>query len=187
MSTMHRQVPLLLLREALSYNPDSGDLIWKVRPVWHFAETKKRTAQHTQRLVNSAQAGKPAGSATEEGYRIVTICGVALLAHRVAFAIATGRWPKEELDHINGDKGDNRLSNLREVDRQGNALNLAKRKDNRSGVIGVGWYPRTGKWRARITIAGKTKAIGHYSTFEEACAARARAQHELGFHPNHGR
>lgn len=187
MNSVHREVPIPLLREALIYDPQSGALTWSARPIWHFSDTGNRTAQHTQRLVNSALAGKPAGSLTPEGYRAITVCGVSLLEHRVAFAMANNRWPTEEIDHINGDKADNRLLNIREVDRQGNALNLALRKDNRSGVVGVGWYSRTGKWRARITIAGRTKAIGHYSTFEEACAARARAQDELGFHPNHGR
>lgn len=187
MSSFHRKVEISLLHEALIYDFQSGALIWKKRPISHFSDTKNRTAQRTQRVFNSTFAGKRAGSLTPEGYRVVTVCGVALLEHRVVFAMVNNRWPEQEIDHINGEKADNRVQNLREVDRQGNALNLRVRKDSRSGVVGVGWYPPTGKWRARITIAGKTKAIGHYETFEDACAARARAQHDLGFHANHGR
>nr|WP_175479900.1 HNH endonuclease signature motif containing protein [Paracoccus homiensis] len=107
-------------------------------------------------------------------------------AHRVAWAVIHGRWPNGEIDHINGDRSDNRLANLREVTKRENHRNMAIRSDNTSGVTGVYWAREKGKWAAYIK-ADKMVALGRYDTFAEAVAARRAAEKVLGYHPNHGR
>jgi len=92
-----------------------------------------------------------------------------------------GRWPTVEIDHIDGDRGNNHPDNLREATRQVNARNCALGKDNTSGAKGVFWS--CGKWRATIL----KKSIGRFDTFDEAVVARKAAERLHGFHPNHGR
>lgn len=187
MIKLARSVPIEILREALDYDRGTGIVLWKIRPVSHFNDSKARTAPHTAAIFNSIHAGKVAGHTTDEGYIIISVCGVSLLAHRIAYALVTGRWPEHEIDHQNGKTSDNRWQNIRSATRSQNARNLARRKDNQSGVVGVGWHNRSHKWRARITIGRKTTILGGFPTFEEACVARSQAEKSLGFHVNHGR
>ena len=86
---------------------------------------------------------------------------------------------KDNVDHKNNDKHDNRLENLRWCDKIENGRNQKIRKNNVSGVKGVGQYKQTNKWRARITINGRDISLGHYNTIEEAIAARQRVANEL--------
>ncbi len=93
-----------LLRERLSYCPTTGVLRWKVGP----------------------NAGKPAGG-VKSGYVRIAISGVNVFAHRAAWAITHGKWPNEVIDHINRNRQDNRLENLRDVSGTENARNKGKR------------------------------------------------------------
>lgn len=180
-------LPISFIEEAISYNPETGEFIWKVRPAHHFDAGPQRSSAQIAKVVNGARAGHFAGSVTIENYRVITISGVALLAHRIAFALMTGEWPSHEVDHKNGLKSDNRWVNIRSATRAENAMNLALRRDNLSGVVGVGWHRPSKKWRARITAAKVTRCLGSFETFEDACAVRQCAERELGFHANHGR
>jgi hypothetical protein len=102
--------------------------------------------------------------------------------HRLIWALVHGEWPIE-IDHINGDPGDNRLANLREVDRAGNMRNTARVCDRYPGVA-----PRDGKWTARISVGDSyVVQLGTFATEAEAIAARCGAERVLGYHPNHGR
>jgi len=109
------------------------------------------------------------------------------MAHRVVWAVAYGVWPVGQIDHIDGDKTNNRLSNLREVDAVVNCQNRPIHTLNTSGVTGVTFLKRKKLWYARITIAGERRSLGRYKLLGDAVAARKRAEIEYSFHPNHGR
>jgi hypothetical protein len=96
------------------------------------------------------------------------------------------RWPEGEIDHINGNRQDNRIENLRDVPRSLNQRNSKLQNNNRSGVSGVFW--RANRWEARIyLVSGQRKHLGRFKTFEEAVAVRKQAEMECGYHENHGR
>lgn len=145
------------LRQLLSYDAETGVLTWKPRG---------------QKGWDSRYAGTPALHATNSGgYRSGCIFGRSFKAHRVAWAIHHGAWPDSEIDHINGDASDNRITNLREVSKALNARNRRLRSDNPTGFVGVS-SDRNGKWRARIHIDGKERSLGSFKTQEEAAEAR---------------
>ena len=116
----------------------------------------------------NAPLNKELGSLAR-GYLTVKILGRDYKNHRVIWMLHTGDWPKGEIDHINGIKTDNRIVNLRDVDR---ALNMQNQKRNHkrniSGYLGVTKCSTTNKWRARITSFGKKIALGSYDTPEKA-------------------
>jgi hypothetical protein len=130
------------------------------------------------------RTGKRADTKMTIGYNRVRItiggCQYEILAHRLAWFMHHGCWPPEEIDHINGDRSDNAIKNLRAASRSENAKNL-KRRDNQSGVLGVrrhqaGW---------KVMIAGKY--LGYKPCFWEAVNMRKSAEILLGYHKNHGR
>src|ERR1700733_8159597 len=87
------------IREALVYEPMTGVLTWKVRPLSHFDDGPKRAADHTMKLWNSRLAGSRAGAVHHEGYIVIEVCKRPFPGHVLAWTIATGAWPKEEIDH----------------------------------------------------------------------------------------
>jgi hypothetical protein len=113
------------------------------------------------------------------GYAVrdVRINGVrkSLKMHRVLVAAPDNL----EVDHISGDKLDNRRSNLRIVDHAQNMRNVRRHVDNRSGVKGVRWHTKTGMWQARIMVSGKTHYLGYFASVEEAGYAYDAAAREL--------
>lgn len=174
-----------LLNEIFTYDADTGVLSHKERPRWMFTKGYKG-GETSWRTFNTQNAGRPITNIGGGGYLRVNIDGERYLAHRIIWMMVHGEWPTE-IDHINGNPSDNRLSNLRAVDRQENLRNLSRRADNSSGHTGVSFSKRDGVFIAYITVNKKTKVIGRYETAEQAAQARAKAQSELGFHPNHGR
>lgn len=171
----------LTLRDLLEYNPESGEMLWRNRPRDMFSSDRDHL------LWNAKHAGRAAFTCVNGGYRRGLIFGRAYKAHRVAWAYVHGEWPADEVDHINGDRQDNRICNLRVVTKQENMRNQKRRYDNRSGVTGVDFREKTGSWRARIRAGGKLKALGHFDTWEAAVAARKAAERQFGYHENHGR
>jgi len=127
------------------------------------------------------------GSINSEGYIHIGIDGTLYKAHRLAWFYVTGELPKDQLDHINGTRTDNRFINLRQACNELNQKNNALRKDNLSGVPGVMWNIETGKWRSRITSSGKRYLLGDFKDKFEAICARKSAEVKYGFHLNHGR
>jgi hypothetical protein len=90
------------------------------------------------------------------------------------------------VDHLNGDRSDNRFSNLRDVDQSRNLRNRVLSSNNKSGVVGVFWNAGRGRWTARIKINGKNIHIGTYKNLADAAAARVLAEREYGFTERHG-
>jgi len=168
------------LKECLDYNPSTGSFTWKERPAHHFKPGKYAAAW------NRMHAGKMAGCINNKGYRYIGINCVCYKAHRLAWLYVHGAFPKEGIDHINGNYGDNRLSNLREADVAENGKNRKRSCTNSSGVTGVVLKPK-GKYQADICVNGKRLHLGTFPTFEEAVRVRKEAEVKYGFHENHDR
>lgn len=173
-----------LLRQLLRYEPDTGKLYWRSRPVSFFKD-RYRSAEGCAANWNSRWAGKEAFTARmRHGHLQGRVEYRAYLAHRVAWAIHYGEWPKGEIDHINHDAGDNRIANLRDVTHAQNMQNQSFRRNNSSGITGV---IRMGdKWVARLRHGGRFLYLGRFACVEDAVAARKAAEVRLGFHANHG-
>jgi len=144
----------------------------------------------TGELIRFSKPGREAGHLRKDGYRYVSTAtlgaGKQLLAHRIIWNMVYKKWPNE-IDHVNGVRDDNRLSNLREVDDTGNAKNNRLYKNNKSGCIGVHWYKRTSMWRAEIQSNNKAIFLGYFTSKDDAIKARKDAEIKYGFHKNHGR
>lgn len=169
-----------LLRELISYDPETGSMTWRAREQKYFPDSR------AWKIWNARYAGSAVTSRVR-GYCRIRVMGKALFAHRVAWAIYYGRWPKDQLDHINGITDDNRIANLRDVSNAENSRNSKKPANNKSGRVGVNQVKATGHWRAEIGYNGLRLHLGCFATFEEACAARAAAERDFGFSPIHGR
>lgn len=173
------------LRECLDYNPATGKLSWKTRPVSHFC-SGAQTALHNCNAWNGAYAGKEAFTArSPNGYSTGGLDRVIYRAHRIIWKLVHGVEP-EDIDHINGDRADNRLNNLRAVTRSENMRNARLRSNNKSGVVGVHFCLKRKKWIAQIK-GGAKQYLGAFTSKAGAIAARRRAEREYGYHSNHGR
>lgn len=135
---------------------------------------------------NCRYAGKEAFTAIDgTGYRSGRIFNKTYHAHRIICVLQSGEWP-EEVDHINGDRSDNRWGNLRHVTKRENSKNKRISVLNTSGVTGVYWDKSKGKWFASIQVGGKTKFLGYHATIDLCTSARKSAELQFGFHANHG-
>lgn len=174
-----------LLRKLLFYDSTSGKLYWKYRhPDW-FRSTDRGSAIAV--MWNAAHAGKEAFTATDgHGYRCGSIMNRLYRAQRVCFAIYHGFWPGE-VDHRNGRRSDNRITNLADAGTVGNMRNRARDGRNTSGVVGV-FRTASGSWQARIGRRGskdfRQKTV---PTKEEAIALRRKWEEQLGYSETHGR
>ena len=149
------------------YDKETGDLIWKV---------KRRGITN----------GAVVGCTTKEGYRQVRINNKSYLAHRIVFLLHKGYLPKT-LDHINGDRADNRIENLRPVTVNQNQHNRKLNKNNTSGHKGVSWCKRTNKWKAAVKLEGKRINLGAFDNLEEAAEVVRAGREELhGDYAHHG-
>lgn len=159
----------LTYKEALRlfrYEPESGNLYWKV--------TTTSAAFGNGR---AASAGDIAGwvkNGKYQSYRSVRVRGKTYRVHRIIWLMLYGKWPKHEIDHIDGDGLNNRPSNLRDVTHQVNMANSKRTKNSESGVCGVRYHKQREKWNARIQIQGKEISLGLYDTKQEAITARER-------------
>ena len=164
-----RDLTVDLLKHLFDYDKETGNLIWKVSNA------------------RSQKIGDIAGSFdTSLGYVRVGISGKRYYAHRLVFLYHKGYLPKT-IDHINGDKVDNRIGNLRAVTASQNQHNRKINSNNTSGYKGVSYYARTNKWCAKIRLESKRINLGYYKTPEEADAVVRKAREELhGSFANHG-
>lgn len=172
-----QEVLLALLR----YEPKTGRLFWRERPVSMFP------VEWQHKTWNSRWAGKEAFTAYQHGYKRGSLFGQFVFAHRVVWKLLHGNDATGQIDHINGVRDDNRAINLRVVDDAGNRKNQSLPKDNTSGRIGVNWSKAARKWQAEIAVSGKRVYLGIFKEFGDAVAARERAERAFGFHENHGK
>jgi hypothetical protein len=178
--------PKHVLLQLLRYEPETGKLFWKERPVSMFSDGAQ-SAVHNAAIWNGKNAGNEAFiTSLLHGHRYAGLNGKKVLAHRIIWKMVHGEEPPT-IDHINGDPSDNRLVNLRAATPVQNGQNSRRRKNNTSGVMGVAWEPRRLKWCVRIHLKYRNKHVGYFDDFDTAVAARKAAEAKYGFHPNHGR
>jgi len=157
------------VRSLFDYNPENGVVTWKKLAV-----------------KNQMKVGDVAGYITDRGYMRVEIGKVSYYLHRIVWLYVYGVFPDGDIDHINHNRADNSISNLRDVCRIENGQNRSKGRNNTSGVVGVGWHKMKGKWQARITIGKELLHLGSFNEISDAIAARKMAEKQYGFHTNHG-
>jgi hypothetical protein len=151
------------LRELFSYDPSSGAF-----------------CRLTQR--GPSRPGPVSMCLDTHGYPVMRVDYKLYRAHRLAWLHATGAWPMHDIDHIDGNRSNNRLANLRDVTRGENCQNLrAAQSHSDHGVLGVSRTNKSTTWRARIAVNGRTVYLGCFETQAEAQAAYLRAKREL--HP----
>jgi len=115
-----------------------------------------------------AKAGDIVGTDHPDGYLSVEVDSKGYLVHRVVWLLYYGSWPDGMLDHADGNRKNNKITNLRLATRAQNSQNAKLRKDNSSGVKGVSWHKHVGKWFVRVQANGKRISVGYFDSFDEA-------------------
>lgn len=147
------------LREVLDYDRETGVFRWRLR------------------TSNRVHVGDVAGTPNKNRIEL-RVDGVHYQAHRLAWLHVTGSWPAHEIDHKDGDPGNNAFGNLRDVPRKVNQENLRKaRTDNQVGLLGV--CAARGKFKASLGVGGKHKHLGYFPTPEVAHAVYLEAKRRL--------
>lgn len=165
---------MAFLKECVEYNPNTGILFWKRRPLAHFQNA------HRMKIFNTQFSGEKAGCLRGNGYIYIHFSGIgAILAHRAIFKLMTGRDPVHDVDHKNLDRADNRWENLREATRAQNMHNTIEHRDSFHQLKGVDFSKQKNKFRARICMNGKAKNLGLFSSGEDAHRAYCNAASEL--------
>jgi len=160
------------LKELLHYDKETGLFIWLAKPT---------------RTTNNMKIGTIAGTKMPIGYINIGIDGAHHVAHRLAFFYEKGRFPRNQVDHINHIKDDNRWCNIRSVTKRENSMNLGLKANNKSGVIGVSWDKQVSKWCSRIKTKTKYLNLGYFEDKNEAIKIRKEAEIKHKYHPNHGK
>jgi hypothetical protein len=155
-----------ILRKLLRYEPETGKLFWRIRPI-EFC-----TSSHQCNAWNAKYANKEAFTTTSsEGYKQGSIFKRQYYAHRVIWAMQSGQWPSHEVDHINHDRSNNALKNLREATPGQNQTNRKPSKNGSSKYLGVNWHKAACKWMACIRKNGKDNYLGLFTCEVEAARA----------------
>lgn len=146
--------PVEQVRELLSYDPKTGKFFWNQQRGYKY------------------KCGDIAGGLNTKGYLVVRICKKQYRCHRLAWLLMTEQDPGiYQIDHINGDKSDNRWANLRLATNAQNRLNAKCPVSNVSGVKGVRWYGKDNCWFGRVALGGRFVLNRRFRTFQEACDA----------------
>jgi hypothetical protein len=149
------------LKELFRYNPETGEFTRLVH-----------------RSTNARKGDVIRGCKTPYGYLVINVERKVVMAHRLAWLYVYGELPAKgmDIDHINGDRADNRVANLRTATRSQNLSNKRMDDRNTSGVTGVSWYKAYGKWNAQIHVQRKRINLGYFESLEDAAAARRDAE-----------
>ena len=151
------------LKEVVNYDPETGIFVW------------------LNNMASNAPAGSVAGGADSDGYISLRIDGRMYKAHRLAILYTDGYLPENTVDHIDRVPWHNWRDNLREASYQCQMRNCGMRKDNTSGIKGVAFFKRTGRWYAYISVNSKMKYLGNFDNLLDAAYARFAAEQCLGF------
>lgn len=165
----------------VDYDPETGLMIWKNKP--DFMRDAKRW--------NARYGGKECGTIDDKGYRRILFrfekgSVFRIRTHRLAWFISNGVLPSGEIDHINQDKLDNRILNLRDVPKEINQRNGTRKRNNTSGVTGVTWHKQRNKWCAQCNMFGIHYHIGTFDKIEDAEKAVREFRSKHGFTETHG-
>lgn len=152
------------LKELLTYEPETGFFRWK----------KSRS--------NRAKVGGIAGWNDGQGYLRIRLDKKDYKVHRLAYFYMTGEWPKNQIDHADGNGYNNAWKNLREATNKQNQENLPLSKSNKSGFLGVYFFKSMKKWAAQVTHNRKKIYLGSFDTPEKAAAAATAKRAELYTH-----
>lgn len=151
------------LKKKYHYNPDTG-------------------------IFTNIKNGKLLGSVSKtNGYMRTFLKGKEYKIHRLVWLYLYGALPSKHIDHINHNRADNRLCNLREVTRSVNHKNKSIYTSNSSGTVGVVWHKNNKRWVASIGVDGSVIYLGSFVSYHEAVDARKNAEVLYGFHDNHGK
>lgn len=154
------------LKELFHYHPRKGQFV-----------RAKRVGNSSRQQVGFAPTGTGA-----QGYPMVTIDGRKYSCHRLAWLYVHGTWPVGEIDHINGDRTDYRIANIRDVSHAENIQNVRKaRTDSKSGLLGASWCEQTKSWVMAITTNGVRRRVTGFLTAEAAHQAYRTEKKKL--HP----
>lgn len=151
------------LKQLWDYDPDTGKCVWK-------------QSTGFKRLVD-----KPVGYLHRSGYICAGIDNQYYGIHRLIWLYMTGTMPPNEVDHINGNRQDNRFCNLRLATKKQNQQNRKKQNNNKTGITGVGWHKDSKKWAAYIKHNLKNIHLGIYDDIWDAICVRKSA--ELTYQP----
>ncbi len=169
--------------ELFEYDESTGGLIWK--PI----DRSKFRSPAAFASFNSRCLGKIAGYEKPLEYRLIRIEGQGYFAHRLiwVYFYGDGSLPQDmQIDHIDQNKRNNRIDNLRLVTNRENQMNRPISKNNKSGIIGVRLVKKTGLWRAYIQSRKNSIYLGEFKNISDAISIRKSAEISHGFHPNHG-
>lgn len=155
------------LKELLHYNSETGVFTWKISRQGINVDTMIAGTNH-------------------QGYIRIRVDNKCYRAHRLAWLYVHGQFPLDQLDHIDHNRNNNAILNLRPSTLEINNRNASKHKKNSSGVTGVYWHKGNKKWRALIFSTGKLINLGSFDVKDDAIKARAEANIKYGFHQNHG-
>lgn len=185
MAMEKHEISVGVLNSVLACDAENGVLSWRERPV-HLFSGCDRDSKISANRWNSRFAGERAFvTAAGRGYLTGKLFGYKFKSHRVIYAMHHGKWPEGHVDHINGVRDDNRISNLRDVSRFQNAQNTTLYRNNTSGQMGVRMH--RGLWISEIHVKGYHIKIGKFLKKADAIEARKKAETAFGFHENHGR
>lgn len=149
-----------MLLSLFSYHSETGEIRWRaVRPYAH-----------------QISVGCLAGTVSRNGYLVIGLDRKYFGAHRIIWKMMTGSDPDDQIDHINGNRLDNRWSNLRAANNGQNRWNTKIAKNNTSGIKGVCFDKARDRWVASIAAGGSNKKLGRFKSKQEAIAARRLAE-----------
>lgn len=141
------------VRALLGYDPETGVFVWRERPI-------RIGKERSDKCWNARFAGKVAGRLSLSGYWDIAIHSKLYRAHRLAWFYVHGQWPPDQIDHINRNRSDNRISNLRLATGTQNQGNRDVDRANKSGFKGVSWNRRRNKWVAQL--GGARRYLGQF-------------------------
>lgn len=150
----------------MKYSPETGELLWLVNRV-------------------KAKRGAQVGAVNGAGYLETRVDQYRTYAHRIAWALHYGSWPKQNIDHINGRRTDNRIANLRDVSQSGNMHNVNHAERSNASPLGTGVSRKRDRFQAILQIDGRRRSVGVFDTPEEAHAAYLAARARLAPLPHH--
>lgn len=176
-----REITKEILHKLIFYDTVSGVCTWKERGVDTFEYLHPDKRDWNCKSWNTRFARKVCGYfGRKDGYIYASFLGKHYKLHRIIWLYMTGEWP-DYVDHINGNKADNRWCNLRNVSHLMNMRNQKIRSNNTSGHSGVMWKKINKKWEVTIGNKNSKKYIGLFTNKEDAIAARKKAEEELGY------